>query len=76
MKFLQRLSIILIYNHSFGNQTVTKEWFREYNKLSFRSLGTRYNPKFNVVTGTDEKSNCLQKIKVLLIKSIVKIGIN
>ncbi|MCK3942081.1 hypothetical protein HCC47_04305 [Streptococcus suis] len=45
----------------FGNQTVTKEWFREYNKLSFRSLGTRYNPKFNVVTGTDEKIQLFTK---------------
>ncbi|HEM2905838.1 TPA: hypothetical protein U0677_001652, partial [Streptococcus suis] len=45
----------------FGNQTITKERFREYNQLSFDSLGTRYNPKFNVVTGTDEKIQLFTK---------------
>ena len=39
----------------FENHMITKDWFENYNQLSFDSLGVRYNPMFNVETGTDEK---------------------
>ena len=39
----------------FENHIITRDWFENYNQLSFDSLGMRYNPKFNVETGTDEK---------------------
>lgn len=39
----------------FENHMITKDWFENYNQLSFDSLGMRYNPMFNVETGTDEK---------------------
>ncbi|EMC47557.1 MAG: hypothetical protein UIH32_00365 [Streptococcus mutans] len=39
----------------FKNHTITKDWFKEYNQLSFNSLGDRYNSRFNVETKTDEK---------------------
>lgn len=53
------LSEIINYNDLqsffFGNHTITKDWFKEYNQLSFDSLGNRYNPTFNVTTRTEEK---------------------
>lgn len=39
----------------FENHIITRDWFENYNQLSFDSLGMRYNPRFNVETGTDEK---------------------
>ncbi|MCY7218101.1 hypothetical protein [Streptococcus cristatus] len=39
----------------FENHIITRDWFENYNQLSFDSLGMRYNPRFNVETETDEK---------------------
>lgn len=44
-----------LQSYFFENHTITKDWFEEKNQLSFKSLGSRYNPTFNVTTRTDEK---------------------
>lgn len=44
-----------LQSYFFNNELLDKEWFEEKNELSLRSLGKRYNPEFNVETGTEEK---------------------
>lgn len=39
-----------LQQYFFGNHTISREWFSEYNKLSFSSLNERYNTRFNVNT--------------------------
>lgn len=64
----------------FNNHELKKEWFEEKNKLSFDSLGRRYNPEFNVETKTEEKiqlftrnSNSIKRINETKINFIEKI---
>ena len=49
----------------FENHIITRDWFENYNQLSFDSLGMRYNPKFNVETwnGIEKLLSFYSKIK-------------
>ncbi|MBF7093884.1 hypothetical protein IYQ92_01050 [Streptococcus sp. HF-1907] len=45
----------------FEKHNIAREWFQDYNQLSFESLGERYNPRFNIETEAKRKLDLFTK---------------